>query len=85
RKHYKLSKDGSGSAVWPKFIEKIFIEGISLDYSAKASESPKKCCSRLRNTFLVQHLARHGVNRSRKQVASHLQVLKNMWKDEGNY
>ena len=38
--------------------------------------------SRWRNQFLVDYLQRHGVSRSKKQVASHIQVLRNMWKGE---
>ncbi|KAF9053639.1 hypothetical protein BDZ89DRAFT_288677 [Hymenopellis radicata] len=35
---------------------------------------------KLRNQYLVNHLLKHGVSRTKKQVASHLQVLRNMWK-----
>ncbi|KAG5221665.1 TEA domain-containing protein [Salix suchowensis] len=38
--------------------------------------------SRYRNQFLVEHLAKAGITRSKKQVASHIQVLRNMWKGE---
>ena len=38
--------------------------------------------SRWRNQFLVDYLQKAGVERSRKQVASHIQVLRNMWKGE---
>ena len=38
--------------------------------------------SRWRNQYLVDHLQKHGIDRSKKQVASHIQVLRNMWKGE---
>ena len=38
--------------------------------------------SRWRNQFLVDYLHKTGVDRSKKQVASHIQVLRNMWKGE---
>ena len=36
--------------------------------------------SRWRNQFLVDYLHKQGIKRSKKQVASHIQVLRNMWK-----
>ena len=36
--------------------------------------------SRWRNQFLVDYLKSTGVERSKKQVASHIQVLRNLWK-----
>lgn len=38
--------------------------------------------SRWRNQFLVDYLKDAGIERSKKQVASHIQVLRNMWKGE---
>ena len=38
--------------------------------------------SRWRNQFLVDYLQRHGIQRTKKQVASHIQVLRNMWKGQ---
>ena len=38
--------------------------------------------SRWRNQFLVEHLKKAGIDRSKKQVASHIQVLRNMWRGE---
>ena len=38
--------------------------------------------SRWRNQFLVDYLKEAGIERSKKQVASHIQVLRNMWKGE---
>lgn len=35
---------------------------------------------------MVEYLQRAGIDRSKKQVASHIQVLRNMWKGEpGQY
>jgi len=41
--------------------------------------------SRWRNQFLVDYLKEAGIERSKKQVASHIQVLRNMWKGEKEY
>jgi hypothetical protein len=38
--------------------------------------------SRWRNQFLVDFLQKRAVARTKKQVASHIQVLRNMWKGE---
>lgn len=100
RKHHKMLKDGT-SEVWPEDVEKIFIQGIFLFLSLFFSsllrtglreywESPwatfSRGRSRWRNQFLVDYLQKAGVERSRKQVASHIQVLRNMWKGEpGNF
>ncbi|KAJ3710233.1 hypothetical protein DFJ43DRAFT_1228649 [Lentinula guzmanii] len=94
RKHRKLLKDGSGHEVWPESVEQIFVDGlraytvstISQSHAVRLiSDAAVDCRSRLRNAYLVQYLAQYGIERNRKQVASHLQVLKNMWKAEGNY
>ncbi|KAJ3757856.1 hypothetical protein EV360DRAFT_70783 [Lentinula raphanica] len=93
RKHHKLLKDGSGNEVWPEFVEKIFVDGlrayaastVSQNHAARISDAAVRGRSRLRNAYLVKYLAHYGIERSRKQVASHLQVLKNMWRAEGNY
>ncbi|KAJ3814287.1 hypothetical protein F5876DRAFT_73118 [Lentinula aff. lateritia] len=92
RKHHKLLKDGTGNEVWPESVEQIFVDGlrayyastISQNHTARTSDAAIPGRSRLRNAFLVQHLAQYGIERSRKQVASHLQVLKNMWRADGN-
>ncbi|KAJ4487995.1 hypothetical protein J3R30DRAFT_3432646 [Lentinula aciculospora] len=93
RKHHKLLKDGSGNEVWPEFVEQIFVNGlraytastVSQNHTTKLSDAAVPGRSRLRNAFLVQYLTERGIKRSRKQVASHLQVLKNMWRADGNY
>ncbi|KAH7871889.1 uncharacterized protein C8R40DRAFT_538809 [Lentinula edodes] len=93
RKHHKLLKDGTGNEVWPESVEQIFVDGlrayyastISQNHIARTSDAAIPGRSRLRNAFLVQHLAQYGIERSRKQVASHLQVLKNMWRADGNF
>lgn len=97
RKHRKLLKDGS-SEVWPEDVERIFVEGsspqtISLfnifipplglrEYWESPWATYSRGRSRWRNQFLVEYLQRAGVDRSKKQVASHIQVLRNMWKGE---
>ncbi|KAL4263551.1 TEC1 family protein [Pleurotus pulmonarius] len=76
RKHWKTA---GGAEVWPEHIEEVFVQGL-IDYK----NSPFAACpggrSRYRNQFLVEHLAKAGIIRSRKQVASHVQVLRGMWK-----
>ncbi|OBZ75241.1 hypothetical protein A0H81_04397 [Grifola frondosa] len=82
RKHHKLLKDGS--EVWSQEVEAIFVDGLR-----KYWESPwatySRGRSRWRNQFLVDHLKRAGIERSKKQVASHIQVLRNMWRGEPEF
>ncbi len=95
RKHHKVIK-GTGEEVWPSDIEQIFKQGMSASSSnsifSSSSQGLEEYMShpnayvstggrnKLRNQFLVNHLLKHGVSRTKKQVASHLQVLRNMWK-----
>jgi hypothetical protein len=97
RKHRKLLKDGT-SEVWPEFIEKIFVQGrlsthrlpplsqLAIPGLRQYWDSPwatySRGRSRWRNQFLVDYLQKAGVIRTKKQVASHIQVLRNMWKGE---
>ncbi|KAI6039041.1 hypothetical protein EDC04DRAFT_1822667 [Pisolithus marmoratus] len=83
RKHRKLLKDGS-SEVWPEDIERIFVQGLQ-EYWDSPWATFSRGRSRWRNQFLVDYLQKHGVDRSKKQVASHIQVLRNMWKGEPEY
>ncbi|KAG8217485.1 hypothetical protein J3R82DRAFT_5630 [Butyriboletus roseoflavus] len=83
RKHRKLLKDGS-SEVWPEDIERIFVQGLR-EYWESPWATYSRGRSRWRNQFLVDYLQKHGVDRSKKQVASHIQVLRNMWKGEPEY
>ncbi|KXN82082.1 Regulatory protein abaA [Leucoagaricus sp. SymC.cos] len=86
RKHRKLLKDGSGAEVWPESIEKIFVQGLHEYWSSPYATYPQsRGRSRWRNQFLVDYLQKHGISRSKKQVASHIQVLRNMWKGEPEY
>ncbi|PFH54387.1 hypothetical protein AMATHDRAFT_72875 [Amanita thiersii Skay4041] len=86
RKHRKLMKDGSGIEVWPESVEKIFVQGLRKYWeSPYATYSQSRGRSRWRNQFLVDYLKKAGVERSKKQVASHIQVLRNMWKGEPEY
>ncbi|KAG6879517.1 hypothetical protein C0992_001850 [Termitomyces sp. T32_za158] len=83
RKHRKLLKDGSGIEVWPESIEKIFVQGLHEYWKSPwATYSQSRGRSRWRNQFLVDYLQKAGIDRSKKQVASHIQVLRNMWKGE---
>ncbi|KAL4067592.1 hypothetical protein J3A83DRAFT_4189377 [Scleroderma citrinum] len=83
RKHRKLLKDGS-SEVWPEDIERIFVQGLR-EYWDSPWATFSRGRSRWRNQYLVDHLQKHGIDRSKKQVASHIQVLRNMWKGEPEY
>ncbi|KAH7930811.1 hypothetical protein BV22DRAFT_1115936 [Leucogyrophana mollusca] len=83
RKHRKLLKDGT-SEVWPEEVEKIFVQGLR-EYWESPWATYSRGRSRWRNQFLVDYLQRSGIDRSKKQVASHIQVLRNMWKGEPEY
>ncbi|KAF9246551.1 hypothetical protein BU15DRAFT_23790, partial [Melanogaster broomeanus] len=83
RKHRKLLKDGS-SEVWPEEIERIFVQGLR-EYWESPWATYSRGRSRWRNQFLVDYLQKTGIDRSKKQVASHIQVLRNMWKGEPEY
>ncbi|EDR14279.1 uncharacterized protein LACBIDRAFT_292246 [Laccaria bicolor S238N-H82] len=86
RKHRKLLKDGSGTEVWPESIEKIFVQGLKEYWNSPyATYSQSRGRSRWRNQFLVEYLQSKEITRSKKQVASHIQVLRNMWKGEPEY
>ncbi|KAI0695906.1 hypothetical protein BC835DRAFT_919335 [Cytidiella melzeri] len=82
RKHHKLLKDGS--EVWSEDVEKIFVEGLR-EYWESPWATYSRGRSRWRNQFLVEHLRKAGIVRSKKQVASHIQVLRNMWRGEPEF
>ncbi|KAJ7807647.1 hypothetical protein B0H13DRAFT_1669116 [Mycena leptocephala] len=84
RKHRKLLKDGSGTAVWPETVEAIFVEGLR-EYWDSPWATYSIGRSSWRNRFLVDYLQNLGITRSKKQVASHIRVLRNMWKGEPEY
>ncbi|KAH8099476.1 hypothetical protein BXZ70DRAFT_907892 [Cristinia sonorae] len=77
RKHHKLLKDGS--EVWSEDVENIFVQGLK-EYWESPWATYSRGRSRWRNQFLVDHLKKHGIERTKKQVASHIQVLRNMWR-----
>ncbi|KAH9066411.1 hypothetical protein EDB87DRAFT_1679143 [Lactarius vividus] len=83
RKHRKMLKDGT-SEVWPESVEKIFVAGLR-QYWESPWATYSRGRSRWRNQFLVDYLKEAGIERSKKQVASHIQVLRNMWKGEKEY
>lgn len=83
RKHRKMLKDGT-SEVWPESVEKIFVQGLR-QYWDSPWATYSRGRSRWRNQFLVDFLASNGIQRTKKQVASHIQVLRNMWKGEPEY
>ncbi|RDB21337.1 hypothetical protein Hypma_011570 [Hypsizygus marmoreus] len=86
RKHRKLLKDGSGTEVWPESIESIFVQGLREYWDSPwATYSQSRGRSRWRNQFLVDYLQKAGITRTKKQVASHIQVLRNMWKGEPEF
>lgn len=85
RKHRKLLKDGSGIEVWPESVEKIFVQGLRKYWESPYATSQSRGRSRWRNQFLVDYLKSNAIDRTKKQVASHIQVLRNMWKGEPEF
>ncbi|KII88561.1 hypothetical protein PLICRDRAFT_41750 [Plicaturopsis crispa FD-325 SS-3] len=83
RKHRKLMRDGT-SEVWPEVVEEVFVKGLR-EYWESPWATYSRGRSRWRNQFLVDYLKKAGIERSKKQVASHIQVLRNMWKGEPEY
>lgn len=102
RKHHKLLKDGSevwsedvekifvqgGSASYgpaAPVLSPPLITGLR-EYWESPWATYSRGRSRWRNQFLVDHLKKFGIERSKKQVASHIQVLRNMWREQpGSY
>ncbi|EKM55389.1 uncharacterized protein PHACADRAFT_255986 [Phanerochaete carnosa HHB-10118-sp] len=98
RKHHKLLKDGSevwSEEVEKIFVQGMphaFTSPVSTQHRQILTglrdywESPwatySRGRSRWRNQFLVEHLKKNAIERSKKQVASHIQVLRNMWRGE---
>ncbi|TFY73923.1 hypothetical protein EWM64_g10090 [Hericium alpestre] len=78
-----MLKDGT-SEVWPESVEQIFVQGLR-EYWESPWATYSRGRSRWRNQFLVDYLRAAGIHRSKKQVASHIQVLRNMWKGEPEY
>ncbi|EIM89880.1 uncharacterized protein STEHIDRAFT_118970 [Stereum hirsutum FP-91666 SS1] len=83
RKHRKMLRDGT-SEVWPESVEQIFVQGLR-QYWESPWATYSRGRSRWRNQYLVDHLRSAGITRTKKQVASHIQVLRNMWKGEAEY
>ncbi|KAJ8095175.1 hypothetical protein PM082_010397 [Marasmius tenuissimus] len=78
--HRKFLGYGSGSdEAWPEHIQAIFVDGL------KAWARLSGGRSRWRNQYLVEYLHEKGITRSNKQVASHLHVLRHMWRGEPEY
>ena len=73
-----MLKDGSSEA-WPQDAENIFLDGLR-EYWNSPWTNFSRGRSRWRNQYLVDYLKKNGIDRSKKQVASHIQVLRNMWK-----
>ncbi|KAJ7435558.1 hypothetical protein FB451DRAFT_1062449 [Mycena latifolia] len=84
RRHRKLLKDGSGTAVWPEAVKAVFVQGLR-EYWDSPWATYSRGRSRWRNQFLVDYLQNLGIVRSKKQVASHIQVLRKMWEGEPEY
>ncbi|KAJ3485692.1 hypothetical protein NLI96_g4782 [Meripilus lineatus] len=70
-----------GSEFWSEDLEKVFVEGLR-EYWESPWATYSRGRSRWRNQFLVDHLKKFGIERSKKQVASHIQVLRDMWRGE---
>ncbi|KAJ7844151.1 hypothetical protein B0H14DRAFT_2358790 [Mycena olivaceomarginata] len=84
RKHRKLLTDGSSNAVWSESIEAVFVQGLR-EYWDSLWATYSRGRSRWRNQYLVDYLQNWGITRSKKQVASHIQVLQNVWKGGTRY
>jgi hypothetical protein len=98
RKHRKMLKDGTSEVwpedVEQVFVEGAHLPLSCPPTAADQSlpglrqywKSPYATFSsgrsRWRNAYLVEYLQKAGVTRTKKQVASHIQVLRNMWKGE---
>lgn len=98
RKHRKLLKSGQGEVwseeVEKVFVQGTSLPFFTLPlpphslssglkkYWESPSATYSRGRSRYRNQFLVDFLQKAGIERSKKQVASHVQVLRNMWKGE---
>jgi len=78
-----MLKDGT-SEVWPEDVEQLFIQGLR-EYWESPWATFSRGRSRWRNQFLVDYLQKSGIERSRKQVANHIQVLRNMWKGSAEF
>jgi hypothetical protein len=77
-----LSKVGSFlSTVAQRFFNSRLSTGLR-QYWESPWATYSRGRSRWRNQFLVDYLQKAGIDRSKKQVASHIQVLRNMWKGE---
>jgi hypothetical protein len=78
----KIFVQGLSSASLPELIL-IFPQGLREYWNSPYATYPQsRGRSRWRNQFLVDYLQKHNISRSKKQVASHIQVLRNMWKGE---
>jgi hypothetical protein len=74
-------------SIWSSFISNIKLIYLSLYTGLRQYwESPwatfSSGRSRWRNAYLVEYLQKAGIQRTKKQVASHIQVLRNMLKGE---
>ncbi|KAH8829177.1 hypothetical protein DL96DRAFT_1597047 [Flagelloscypha sp. PMI_526] len=87
RKHRKLLKTPQGTEeVWSEAIEQVFVQGLRAYWASPfANSQGNKGRSRWRNQYLVDYLKKHGIERTKKQVASHIQVLRNMFKGRAEY
>lgn len=73
----------SGSCIPPPLHFSSFSSGLREYWNSPYATYPQsRGRSRWRNQFLVDYLQKHNITRSKKQVASHIQVLRNMWKGE---
>src|SRR6266404_621388 len=80
----KIFVDGTmipSSSHGPSYLYVSVISGLR-QYWESPWATYSRGRSRWRNQFLVDYLKDKGIERSKKQVASHIQVLRNMWKGE---
>ncbi|KAK1225061.1 hypothetical protein PQX77_012008 [Marasmius sp. AFHP31] len=82
----KRLRYGSGSEeVWSEHIEAIFVDGLRAYWDSPRATYSGRGRSRWRNQYLVDYLQGKGITRSKKQVASHLQILRHTWKGKPEY
>lgn len=76
----------AGTVIIPSSLQPSYLYVSPVSGLRQYWESPwatySRGRSRWRNQFLVDYLKEAGIERSKKQVASHIQVLRNMWKGE---
>ncbi|KAJ7618627.1 hypothetical protein FB45DRAFT_169771 [Roridomyces roridus] len=86
RKQPKHLKDAPGiPTLWPERVENLLISGLREYQNSPWASNFTRDRAHGRHQFLVDHLKSLGVVRSKKQVASRLQILKVRWEGKPEY